>query len=86
MCADNDAHYAECHSFHLEVGISDEVAYPKNVSRLRVDGYGRSNDHSNRLDELRKSSSDHNLKSSKPGKRRAKITGESVFLKTDIPI
>ena len=86
MWAVNDVHPAECQIGILKVGIGCEVAYPKNVSRLRVDGYGRSNDHSNRLDELRKSSPDHNSKSSKPGKRRAKITGESVFLKTDIPI
>ena len=36
MCADNDAHYAECHSDTVQVGIADEVAYQKNVSRRRV--------------------------------------------------
>ena len=86
MWAVNDVHLSECQIGILKVGIGGEVAYPKNVSRLRVDGYETSNYHSNRLDELRKSSPGQNSKSSKPGKRRVKITGESVFLKTDILI
>ena len=80
MGADNDAHYAECHSFHLEVGISDEVAYPKIVSRLRVNQSRRSIHHSNRLGKLRNFSPRHKLLSSMLGKRRAKVSEKSVFL------
>ena len=80
MCADNDAHYAECHSVILEVGIVDELAYPKNVSRLRVNQSGRSMYHSNRRDEFKNLSPGHKLISSKLGKRHAKVSGESIFL------
>ena len=69
MCADNDAHSAECYSNSLKVGIADEVAYPKNVSWFRVDGYGRSDYHSNRLGELSKSSSGRKSKYPELGKR-----------------
>ena len=81
MGADNDAHYVECHIDTLEVGIADEAAYSKIVSRRRVIRSGRSTHHSNRLDELKNSSSDHNSLSSKLGKRRAKVSGKSIFLK-----
>ena len=86
MCADNDAHSAECYNSSLKVGIADEVAYPKNVSWFRVDGYGRSDYHSNRLDELSKSSSGRESKSPKLGKRRANVSGESIFLKIFTPL
>ena len=79
MGADNDAHYAECHIDTLEVGIADEAAYSKIVSHRRVIRSGRSIHHSNRLDELRNSSSDHSLLSSKLGKRRAKISEKTIF-------
>ena len=80
MCADNDAHYAECHSCTLKVGIVDEFAYPKNVSRRRMVRSGQSANHSIRLGELRNLSSGHKLISSKLGKRRAKVSGKSIFL------
>ena len=86
MGADNDAHSAECYRNSLKVGIADEVAYPKNVSWFRVDGYGRSDYHSNRLGELSKSSSGRKLKYPGLGKRRANVSGESIFLKFLTPL
>ena len=76
-----DGHYAECHSALCEVGIADEVADSKNVSRRRVVVSERSNNHSIRLDELRNSSSGHESITSKLGKRRAKVSVKSIFLK-----
>ena len=53
----NDAHYADCHIDTLKVGIAEEVAYPKKLSQRRVNVSERSMYHSNRLDELKNSSS-----------------------------
>ena len=86
MGADNDAHYAECHIDTLEVGIVDESAYPKIVSRLRVNQSRRSIHHSICLDAFRNSSPGHKLISSKLGKRRAKVSGKSILLENDIGI
>ena len=73
MCADNDAHNADGHSDPLEVGIADEVAYSKNVSRRRVVQSRRSIHHSIRLNELDNSPPSRNSLSSTLGKRRAKV-------------
>ena len=78
--AGKDAHYAECHSDSLEVGIADEFAYQEIVSRLRVVGSERSMYHSIGLDEPRNSSSGRQSISQELGKRRAKVSGESIFL------
>ena len=79
MCADNDAQYAECHSDTLQVGIADEVAYPKIVSRRRVVQSRRSIAHSTRLDESRNFSPRHKTLSSILGKWRPKVSGKSNF-------
>ena len=63
------AHPGECQIDFLKVGIGVEVAYPKNVSRRRIDGSGRTNYHSNRLDEPKNFASGHNSITSKLGKR-----------------
>ena len=68
MGADNDAHYAECHSYPGEVGIFDKVADPKIVSRLGEYESACSIYHSNPLNELRNSASDLKSISSKLGK------------------
>ena len=57
MGADNDAHYAECHSDPGEVGIVDKVADPKIVSRLGDYESACSIYHSNPLDEIENSAS-----------------------------
>ena len=74
MGTDNDAHYVECHIDTLEVGIADEDAYSKIVSRRRVDQSGCSIHRSTRLDEPRNFSSNHKSISSKLGKRYRKVS------------
>ena len=86
MGTDNDAHIAECHSGLLEVGIVGEVAYPKNLSRLSVDQSERSVYHSTRIDEHRNLSPRRKRLAPRMGKRRAKVSGKSIFLKSVIGV
>ena len=76
---DHDTHCTECHIDSLKVGIADEVADPKIVSRRRVDGSRRSIYHSNRLDELRNSSPNPKTISLNFEKWRAKVSEKSIF-------
>ena len=79
MHAGNDAHYAECHIDTLEVGIADEDAYLKIISRRRVDQSGCSIHYSNRLDEPRNFSPRHKMITSKLGKRRPKVSEKAIL-------
>ena len=84
MCAVNDAHHEECHSDPLKVGIANEVADSKIAFRYRVVRSGRSIHHSNGLDEPRNFPPRRNSPSSSLRKRRPKVSGKSIFLKTGI--
>ena len=78
MCADNAPHYAECHRDPWKVGITDEVADSKIVSRFRVVVSTSSIYHSNLLDEPENISRGRQSISSKLGKWRLKVSGKSM--------
>ena len=84
MGADNDAHCAESHIDTLEVGIADEDAYSKIVSRRRVDQSGCSIHYSNRLDEPRNFAPRHEMITSKLGKRRPKVSENAILRRSHI--
>ena len=78
MCADNDPHYAECHRDSSKVGISDEVADSKIVSRSRVVVSISSTYHSSPLDKAENFSPGQESISSMLGKWRPKVSGKSM--------